>query len=108
MAKLDFNFSGSCKIIGLVGYFQGTVRVAGVDKQLSKSRMQLPSHFSVFEVSSQGEAECTSELSLGKCTGLVAGTVLKLLSYSFHLCRHNLYNVIIIILSYLEVSEVHV
>lgn len=67
MAKqglLDFDFRGSCKIIGLMGYFKGMVRVAGVDKQLSNSRIQLSSHFSAFEVSSQREAEHTSELSL--------------------------------------------
>lgn len=67
MAKqglLDFDFRGSCKIVGLLGCFQGPVRVAGVDKQLSNSRIQLTSHFSAFEVSSQGEAEHTSELAL--------------------------------------------
>lgn len=67
MAKqglLGFGFRGSCKSVGLMGYFQGTVRVAGVDKQLSNSRIQLTSHFSALEVSSQKEPECISELSL--------------------------------------------
>lgn len=38
--------------------------MAGVDKQLSNSRVQLTSHFSAFDVSSQREAECLSELPL--------------------------------------------
>lgn len=50
---LDFDFRGSCKIVGLMGCFLGAVRVAGVDKQLSNSRIHLTSHFSAFEVSSQ-------------------------------------------------------